>query len=152
MFVQYLQECDKNQANLSRKNYYSATIGENQRLVDLINMPLHKLRLIAQVRLNHDRFFFRKNIHVFNDNQKCRFCNLNVCEDLFHFLFHCRIHESSRNIFLNEFLNQVVVTRENFKSKLTNMDEETCVKLSNYLVCSLLRRNLFTRLMEECST
>ncbi|OXA42246.1 hypothetical protein Fcan01_23014 [Folsomia candida] len=60
-FTDFLRNNDTMRAQSSLKHHYCHSLQEENRLINLVNMPLAKLRLVAQTRLNNGRFYFRRH-------------------------------------------------------------------------------------------
>jgi hypothetical protein len=148
-YNQGLDELDLQRALISSKHSYCTDITEETALIKLCDIFLHKIRLIAQVRLNNNKFFFKKQQVTLNDDRICSICNFETEEDMFHFLFECKIHDSSRKLLLRTFLNDLTLSRNNFKNKILLLSRDENIKLANYVISCILRRNLFMNLVGE---
>ena len=67
----------------------------------------------------------------------CKFClndeNINVVEDECHFLLHCPLYSDIRSTYLNDFLHNIVIGTNTFKSIIYYDDAEKLSKLSAYI-------------------
>jgi len=139
-----LKNKDIQRASESLKYNYCVELTDLNRLISIKNCSINRIRIVAQTRMNYSKFRYKDKSHVLNIDESCCFCNINTNEDLFHFLFECTIHNTSRNIFISKFTN---ANRDNFQKILLNITTEDVLKIFNYVVCSLQRRSVFLNLM-----
>jgi hypothetical protein len=98
---QLLRENDIDRAANSSHHKYATHIEDGQRITDFLSLGIKKASIPAQIRLNQIQFYWNSLRQELIHDQNCRFCNLHIQEDLFHFLVECRIHRPSQLRFMN---------------------------------------------------
>jgi len=144
-----LKQQDIEKAKNSTKHFYTSILEERTCIKDINNLNMLQLRLIAQLRLNLGSFRIKGYLHELELDSKCQFCNLESNEDLFHFLFECKIHQSSRNIFLKPLFTNINVDRSNCITSITKILHDDNVKIFHFINCSLKRRKLMIELAAD---
>lgn len=92
-----------------------------------LKLPFNKLSLLAQSRLNNQRFYFEKFKHNFDTESFCKLCNKKEEENLYHFIFNCRLNDEYRKEFDDIKLGL-----------LSEMDWNVCLKLETLSCCQEL--------------
>jgi endonuclease/exonuclease/phosphatase family metal-dependent hydrolase len=138
----HLRNCDIERASESERLRYLSTLQEGKLLKDLLPLGLDKARLIAQIRLNQEYIYWKREKHDLVWDRKCPFCNLDEEEDLFHFLAKCRIHQPSHRRFLNR-LQLDNITRPCLSNAMAGFEAEDLKKIALYCMTALSRRKLF---------
>jgi hypothetical protein len=111
-------------------------------------MSMDKTRLAAQVRLNMGKFRWRAENHELIQEAKCKLCNINEEEDLFHFLCNCKIHNpTAYTYYTNLACNQV--NRQNLLQLISNFAKSELESLVGYCIVALNRGKLFFELSEQ---
>jgi hypothetical protein len=65
------------------------------------NLPVKKVKLIAQARITCGNFYFNRNNQILSQDEFCKYCNLDEYDTLEHFLSRCLIHEYRRKTLSN---------------------------------------------------
>jgi len=87
-------------------------------------------------------FRIKEEQHILKFDDICDFCNLKGNEDVYHFLFECKIHNSSGEIFLKDMLQTIQFRRKDFLIEIVQIPLSYNVKIFHFLNCSIKRRKL----------
>jgi len=134
-----LKNEDMERSQNSLKHYYGSQLAGNNRLIDITSVPFYKLRIFAQVRLNPGIFYLRGEKHSLDHEMNCKLCNLDSHEDLFHFLYECRVHESSRSSLLSNLVCDEI-SRDNHLNMISKLKPEDYTYLYDFVTTCLKRR------------
>jgi hypothetical protein len=144
-----LTQDDVARARDSRHHQYCADIREGHYLIDIFQIiGLSKTRIIAQVRLNVGKFYWKGESVCLSNVERCSFCNYDAIEDVYHFVMECRIHRSSQTRFCHHLQLQDGINRENFNTNVMTMPTNELKDLAIYIITALKRRKMFIQLAD----
>jgi hypothetical protein len=138
-----LRQADIDRALSSNSLQYLTALKEEERITGYFHLGIQLLRVLAQLRLNQTKFYWKSITHELQHEDNCSFCNLKVHEDLFHFLIECKIHRESQNRFLNPLQLNLEINRENLLRNIININDADIKKVVLYIIVALNRRKWF---------
>ncbi|KAL1446315.1 hypothetical protein WDU94_005556 [Cyamophila willieti] len=113
-----------------------------------LDVPLHKIRAISQVRTCAQklvRITIHKDVHVLETELVCTLCNLAKEESLEHFMLECPIYRGLRDNYIKKYLsNEEINLQTQLQRILTITTKEKLLDVYNYLEISLKIRNNIT--------
>jgi len=95
-------------AKSSSCNYYiKLKPTDNVPMYLTMNLPWNQSRVIAQLRIGKGNFRIGEIFHRLKRNERCKYCNLDEHDNLFHFLFTCKRHKRQRNLYLRNYVDKL---------------------------------------------